>query len=124
MHAASSSGRPSSSGRRWQAALAIALFALLPPLTLLLPGAAPAGGATPQRLIVWLPQRQAHDLASAAALLDAAAARPLDEGSLAGLWLVTTREADAASRLYAAGARLVLPGDGLLAGCLGLRSAS
>lgn len=128
MHAASSSsGRPSSSGRRWQAALAIALFALLPPLTLLLPVAAPAGaaaGATPHRLIVWLPQRQAHDLAAAAALLDAAAARPLDEGSLPGLWLVTTREADAAGRLYAAGARLVLPGDGLLAGCLGLRSAS
>jgi hypothetical protein len=108
-----------SSGCRWPAALAIAIFTLLPPLALVLP----AGAGAPQRLIVWLPQQQAGDLPGAAALLDAAEARPLDEGSLAGLWLVSARRADAADRLYAAGARLVLPGDGLLAGCL-FRSAS
>lgn len=104
--------------------LAIAVFALLPPLTLVLPGAAPAAGAAPQRLIVWLPQDRAADLPQAAAMLDAADARPLDEGSLAGLWLVAVRQPDARDRLYAAGARLVLSGDGLLAGCLGFRSVS
>jgi hypothetical protein len=109
--------------RRWQALLAIAIFALLPPLVLVLPAPVPAGTVAPQRLIVWLPQQQAGDLAGAAPMLDAADARPLDESRLAGLWLVSVRGADAANRLYAAGARLVLSGDGLLAGCL-FRSAS
>ncbi|WP_341705845.1 hypothetical protein, partial [Ferrovibrio sp.] len=62
----------SATRRRWQAVLAIAVFALLPPLTLVLPAADGAAAAAPQRLIVWLPQEHRGDLPAAAATLDAA----------------------------------------------------
>lgn len=104
---------------RW-ALLGIFLIALLPLLFLLLPTAAPAGA--PQRLIVLLPG--AGDLAQAARLLDAASARPLGQGQWPDLWLVSSSDADATRLLYAAGARLVLDGNAILAGCLGFRAAS
>lgn len=112
--------------RRLAAVFAILLFALLPPLALVMPAVAtaPDAGAAPTRLIVWLPQDRAGDLAAASATLDAADARPLAESRLAGVWLVAVRDADAPDRLYAGGARLVLSGDGLLAGCLGFRFIS
>lgn len=111
--------------RRLAAVFAILLFALLPPLVLVMPAVATAPDAGDSRqLIVWLPQDRAGDLAAASTTLDAADARPLAESRLTGVWLVAVRDADAADRLYAGGARLVLPGDGLLAGCLGFRFVS
>jgi len=99
----------------------ILLIALLPLLTLLPPASGPAPeGDAPQRLIVLLPAG-AGNLPRAAALLDAAQARPLGQGRLPNLWLVSAAAPDAATQLYAAGARLVLAGDGLLAGCLSFR---
>ncbi len=103
------------------AVLCILVIALLPLLTLLLPVATPTG--MPQTLIVLLP-KGGDDLAQAARYLDAAAARPLGQGNWSGLWLVSSTETDAPRRLYAAGARLVLNGGGLLAGCLSFRPLS
>lgn len=100
------------------AAACIAVIALLPLAALLLPAAVPASPqAATQRLIVLLPT-SATDLPQVAALLDAAEARPLGQGAWSGLWLVAADTPDAVARLYAAGAHLVLAGDGLLAGCL------
>lgn len=99
------------------AAVCIVAIALLPLFALLLP----ASGAATQRLIVLLPAGVA-DLPRAAALLDAAQARPLGQGAWPNLWLVSAAVPDAATQLYAAGAYLVLAGDGLLAGCLSFRS--
>lgn len=104
------------------AAACILLIALLPLAALLLPAPLPAstGGAS-QRLIVLLPPI-ADDLPRAAALLDAAQARPLGQGAWPNLWLVAAASPDATTHLYQAGAWLVLAGDGLLAGCLSFRS--
>ena len=106
--------------RKLLAAACILVIALLPLFALLLP-ATPAAGAPQQRLIVWLPSG-ANDLPQAAAMLDAVDARPLGQGAWPQLWLVAASAPDAASRLYDAGAYLVLAGDGLLAGCLSFRS--
>jgi hypothetical protein len=109
-----------SARRHLFAAVGIAVIALLPLIALLLP-VAPSAAAVPQRLIVLLPAG-AEALPQAAALLDAAQARPLGQGAWPGLWLVATAAPDATARLYEAGAHLVLAGDGLLAGCLSFRS--
>lgn len=78
---------------------AILLFALLPPLVLVMPAVATAPDAGDSRqLIVWLPQDRAGDLAAASTTLDAADARPLAESRLTGVWLVAVRDADAADR--------------------------
>lgn len=106
--------------RRLSAVLGIAVIALLPLVALLLPSAPPTA-ATPQRLIVLLPVA-ASTLPQAAALLDAAAARPLGQGAWPNLWLVAATAEQAPTQLYRAGAHLVLAGDGLLASCLGFRS--
>lgn len=99
------------------AAACIAVIALLPLAALLLPAVAPASpGSSTQRLIVLLPG-SAGDLPRAAALLDAAEARPLGQGAWPALWLVAAAP-ESVARLYQAGAHLVLAGDGLLAGCL------
>lgn len=104
------------------AAACIAVIALLPLAALLLPAVVPASPQTAaQRLIVLLPS-SASDLPQAAALLDAAQARPLGQGAWSGLWLVAATAPDAVTRLYSAGAHLVLAGDGLLAGCLSFAS--
>lgn len=96
----------------------ILLIALLPLLALVLPAAAPPGVS--QQLIVLLP-KGSDDLARAARYLDAAQARPLGQGRWSALWLVSSDDSNAASRLYGAGARLVLSGNHILAGCLGFR---
>jgi hypothetical protein len=98
------------------AALAIAAIAMLPILALLLPHGGGDGQAA--RLVVLLPPAAAT-LPQAASLLDGADARPLGQGAWPNLWLVASTDPAAVSRLYAAGARLVLAGDGVLAGCLG-----
>jgi hypothetical protein len=111
---------PASASRRYLAAIfGIAAIAILPLLALVLPqGARTADAAQAARLIVLLPGA-ATTLPQAAALLDRADARPLGQGAWANLWLVASRDPDAAAQLYAAGAHLVLAGDGILAGCLG-----
>ena len=109
------------SRRALPALTGMAAIALLPLAMLALPAVAPAGH--PQRLIVLLPG-DGGDLSRAAGRLDAAAARPLEQSRWPQLWLVASPQADAASRLYAAGAWLVLDGNGLLAGCLGFRTLS
>lgn len=111
---------PPCARRQLFAVLGIAMIALLPLVALLLPSAAPSA-APSQRLIVLLPEA-AVTLPQAAALLDAAEARPLGQGAWSRLWLVSSSLPDAATRLYDAGAHLVLAGDGLLAGCLAFRS--
>ncbi len=103
------------------AILCIAVIALLPLAALLLPSPLPAATQPAQRLIVLLPS-SADSLPRAAAILDAATARPLGQGAWPNLWLVSSAEPEAASRLYTAGAHLVLAGDGLLAACLSFRS--
>jgi hypothetical protein len=108
--------------RSLPALIAVAAIALLPLLALVLPATAPDGGQ-PQRLIVLLPG-DGGDLGRAAARLDAAAARPLDQSRWPRLWLVASSQSDASHRLYAAGAWLVLDGSSLLAACLGFRSPS
>jgi len=107
------------------AAVCIAVIAMLPLAALLLPSPLPAsaGAASAQRLIVLLPAA-AHDLPQAAAVLDAAQARPLGQGAWPNLWLVSAAAPDASTRLYDAGAWLVLAGDGLLAGCFSFRPLS
>ncbi len=100
------------------AVFCIGLIVLLPLIALLLPAASARGG---QRLIVLLPPG-AGDLARAATILDAAAARPLGQGAWPHLWLVATAAPDASALLYQAGAYLVLAGDGVLASCLSFRS--
>jgi len=100
---------------------AILVIALLPLLALVLPAAAPPGA--PQQLIVLLP-KGGNDLAQVARYLDAADAKPLGQGRWSALWLVSSTDSDAAGRLYAAGARLVLSGNHILAGCLGFRTQS
>lgn len=100
------------------AVVCIVLIMLLPLAALLLPAADAQGG---QRLIVLLPV-DAGDLARAAKILDAAAARPLGQGAWPHLWLVATNAPDAPAMLYHAGAHLVLAGDGVLASCLSFRS--
>lgn len=113
---------PAARYRTRLAAACIAVIALLPLAALLLPATVPASPqAAAQRLIVLLPS-SASDLPQAAALLDAAQARPLGQGAWSNLWLVAATAPDAATRLYAAGAHLVLAGDGLLAGCLSFTS--
>lgn len=101
------------------AALSILVIALLPLAALLLPAAA-SSDAPMQRLIVLLPG-DADTLPQAAAMLDAAQARPLGQGAWPNLWLVSVAMPDAPARLYQAGAYLVLAADGLLAGCLSFR---
>lgn len=104
------------------AILCIAVIALLPLAALLLPVPRQATAqVAAQRLIVLLPSA-ANTLPRAAAILDAAPARPLGQGAWPNLWLVATATPDAAARLYEAGASLVLAGDGLLAACLSFRS--
>lgn len=113
--------RPPSPARRGLAAVfGIAAIAILPLLALLLPSAPSqdAGQVRAARLIVLLPGAAAS-LPQAVALLDRADARPLGQGAWPNLWLVASSDPTAVSHLYAAGARLVLAGDGLLAGCLG-----
>lgn len=108
--------------RRLLAAACILVIAVLPLAALLLPAIVPASAAKAeaQRLIVLLPGA-IDDLPQAAALLDAAQARPLGQGAWPGLWLVAAAAPDATRKLYQAGAHLVLAGDGLLAGCLSFR---
>lgn len=107
------------SRRNLAALLGIAAIAILPLLALVLPQEARNADATQAaKLIVLLPGA-ATTLPQAAAMLDHADARPLGQGAWANLWLVASRDPDAAAQLYAAGARLVLAGDGILAGCLG-----
>lgn len=101
--------------------LCILVIAVLPLLALVLPVAAPPGVA--QQLIVLLPN-DGRDLGRAARYLDAAQARPLGQGRWSALWLVSSNDSDAASRLYGAGARLVLSGNHILASWLGFRLQS
>jgi hypothetical protein len=108
----------SNTSRNRLAVFCIVLIMLLPLAALLLPAAGAQGG---QRLIVLLPAR-AGDLAQAATILDAAAARPLGQGAWPHLWLVAAGAPDAPALLYHAGAYLVLAGDGVLASCLSFRS--
>jgi hypothetical protein len=116
---------PASVARRNLAAiLGIAVIAILPMLALVLPqGAHSAGAPQAVKLIVLLPSA-ATALPQAAVLLDRADARPLGQGAWPNLWLVASRDPDAVAQLYAAGARLVLAGDGILAGCLGLSATT
>ncbi len=111
----------SNTSRNRLAVFCIVLIMLLPLAALLLPAASAQSGQGGQRLIVLLPAG-AGDLARAATILDAAAARPLGQGAWPHLWLVTAAAPDAPALLYHAGAYLVLAGDGVLASCLSFRS--
>lgn len=116
-------GTASTSRRNLAAILGIAVIAILPLLALLLPQGARNADTAQAKLIVLLPGT-ATTLPQAAALLDHADARPLGQGAWANLWLVASRDPDAAAQLYAAGAHLVLAGDGILAGCLGFSTTT
>ncbi len=105
------------------AVICLLVIALAPLAALLLPLPAASGSTGEQKLIVLLPG-SISSLPQASIVFDSADARPVGQGAWPNLWLISTNTQDAASRLYRAGAHLVLAGDGLLAGCLNFRSLS